>query len=92
MTEAPHAHERRTTVRNRCLLRGRILFDDKLRTLDCMVRNLSDDGALLEMDAQGAPPAGFTLAIDARGFKRTGVVRWRGVGKVGVTLKGGQRA
>lgn len=87
MTDARPAQERRKATRKRCLFRGRVLFNDNIRTLDCMVRNLSDGGALIETEALTILPAGFRLAIDARRSLSAGLVRWHEPGKFGVELR-----
>lgn len=89
MTDARPAVDRRKAPRRRCLFRGRILFNDNIRTLDCTVRNLSDGGALIETEALTILPAGFSLAIDARQSVSAGAVRWHTPGRYGVALRTG---
>ncbi|MBK9083364.1 MAG: PilZ domain-containing protein [Rhizobiales bacterium] len=86
MTTSPTTSERRAQTRKRCLFKGRILFEDKITTLDCMVRNISDDGALIETEALSILPAGFSLRIDAKGVTRAGHIRWKRPGKFGIAL------
>lgn len=79
--------ERRRTPRTRCLLGGRILFEDRLRTLDCRLRNVSEHGALLVTEAVDILPAAFRFTIDARGETREAHLRWRAPGKFGVETR-----
>lgn len=81
------AEDRRKTMRTRCLLGGRILFDDRVRTLDCRLRNISGDGALLMTEAVDILPAVFRFTIDARGETREAHVRWRAPGRFGVATR-----
>ena len=88
MTAANNATEdRRRSQRRRCLLGGRILYDDHVRTLDCRLLNMSDEGALLRTEAVDILPASFGLAIDARGATYRARVRWRAPGRFGVELR-----
>lgn len=79
--------DRRRSLRSRCLLGARILYDDHIRTLDCRLLNISEGGALLRTEAVDILPATFTLAIDARGQRRRARVRWRAPGRFGVALE-----
>jgi hypothetical protein len=79
--------ERRKSARRRCLLGGRILYDDRIRTLDCRLLNFSDGGALLRTEAVDILPAAFGLAVDARGMTYRARVRWRSPGRFGVELR-----
>ena len=45
---APRTAERRRAPRQRALLAAKLATDDANQTLDCVIRNLSEDGALIE--------------------------------------------
>lgn len=47
MSAATPFSERRRSVRNRTLIGGKVIFNQRQSTLDCTIRNLSEDGALL---------------------------------------------
>ena len=36
--------EKRNSTRTRCLLTGRIIFNNRSSVIDCTVRDISDDG------------------------------------------------
>lgn len=66
--------ERRTAQRHRTLKTGLIVFNGGRSTLTCVVRNLSDTGALLKVEISAGIPGGFALRISggrlARSFAR----------------------
>jgi hypothetical protein len=76
-------NERRSENRRRTLLSGRIAID-RLRTLDCLVRNLSARGARLLCRADFLTDL-VTLEIKtAAGFKRKARIVWRRLEDCGV--------
>lgn len=80
--------ERRKTVRGRTFLGGVIAFCGKSSTLDCLVRNLSPEGAKVELSHAASVPEEFDLAI----AKRDGTFRarliWRRAEEAGVLFVG----
>lgn len=56
--------ERRAAQRHRTLKGGRIAFNQGHSTIACMVRNLSDRGALLKVDTIVGIPEAFDLVLD----------------------------
>lgn len=79
--------ERRQSRRQRSFLGGRICFSQRRATLDCVVRNVSENGALLEVSDAVAVPAAFDLEIDHRRRSYNAHVRWRDGGRIGVTFQ-----
>jgi hypothetical protein len=76
--------ERRTVaLRKRTLKAGAIEFD-RGGGITSTVRNLSDTGALLQVENVIGVPDEFTLFIDADHFKRRCQVVWRQLNKLGV--------
>ncbi len=61
--------ERRESDRRRTYLCGRITFNDRVSTMDCLIRNLSRNGAMLEfpgpVKAAGAAWSGTTASAPA---------------------------
>ena len=75
--------ERRSEIRLRTLLPGRLAID-RLRTLDCVVRNMSGRGARLLCRA-AFPDDTVTLEINsAAGRKRKARIVWRRLEDCGV--------
>jgi len=74
--------ERRRDLRRRTLKSARIVFNNRQSTINCVVRNLSDHGALLLVPTLGVPKE-FELWLDeANHWAR---VVWRTEDKMGVT-------
>jgi hypothetical protein len=59
------------------LKRGQIVAPSLGVVVDCTVRNISNIGAALRIDAPFAPPPEFDLAIAAEGTTRRVRVRWQ---------------
>ena len=74
--------ERRKSQRLRTLRGGSILIG-KLAPIECIIRNMSGEGANLEVSPRLIPDA-FTLLIKREMLKRPCVVVWRSGRRVGV--------
>ena len=75
--------ERRKELRHRTLKGGSIAFD-RGGGCDCTIRNLSETGALLEVENLTGFPEGFTLFIRPENLKRSCAVAWRRGNRLGV--------
>jgi hypothetical protein len=75
--------ERRTTQRIRTFKGGAILFGNA-PAVECIVRNLSDKGALLTLDSTYAIPDSFTVLMRPEIRKRNCQVVWRVQDRLGV--------
>ncbi len=84
---AQDGRERRTRV----LKKGKIVFQGGLRSLPCIVRNLSDGGALLQFEQAFLLPPQFDLHIDLENFEVTCVKRWEEGLRCGVQFIGEKR-
>jgi hypothetical protein len=79
--------ERRATSRQRTLLRGRICYGVQAEiSVDCAIRNLNAEGALLVVPDEQPLPADFTLIHVAQGISYDAKVVWRHGGHVGVVI------
>ena len=56
--------ERRGSIRHRTLKGGRIATNEGHSTFTCMVRNMSDTGALLRVESVVGVPEHFELVMD----------------------------
>lgn len=56
--------ERRATIRHRTLKGARIASNEGFSTFTCMVRNMSDKGALLRLPSVVGVPDAFELVMD----------------------------
>lgn len=78
LEEERRSQERRTTLR-----KGSIVSEDGASLADCVVKNISDEGAKLKHDPEATVPPRFTLKLP-NGNLRPCEVTWTGDGAVGV--------
>lgn len=83
--------ERRKEHRARSLLGARISFGQRKSTMDCVVRNVSADGAMVEFPQTALTPGEFKLQILQRGEIHLARVIWRKNDKAGLALSGMQK-
>jgi hypothetical protein len=76
--------EHRTIQRHRVFKAGTIAFGGS--TISCMVRNLANTGAMLEVISQASIPHQFTLVLSADRSNRRCHVVWRKDKRIGVTF------
>lgn len=79
--------ERRTIQRFRTLRGGKILLHHKNSVIDCTVRNLSPDGACLQVASVIGIPVEFDLAIDGEDGARLCRVIWQSETRLGISFK-----
>lgn len=77
--------EKRKLARHRTLKAGSIAFN-RAGGIDCRVRNLSTEGACLEVVSQIGIPDEFVLVIDNDHLKKTCRVIWRTATRMGVNF------
>ncbi|MGH6848650.1 MAG: PilZ domain-containing protein [Methylocella sp.] len=77
------AQEHRNAARRRALKGARIVFKDHAATIDCVVRNLSDRGACLNVGSPIGIPDSFDLMLDDA-YVRHCRVTWRKATQIGV--------
>jgi hypothetical protein len=75
--------ERRTTQRSRVLRRGQIVFRSGHTAIDCILLDLSEDGAQLRLDNWLALPRKFELRIE-NGPSRQAEVCYRATERTGI--------
>jgi PilZ domain len=78
-------NERRRSERRRTYLSGRIVFNERSSTLDCLVRNLSRNGAMLKFSEPMVPRHAIDLCILSRAESLRARVVWRDGARVGVS-------
>jgi PilZ domain-containing protein len=76
--------ERRATPRQRVFKAGTIEFDGT--GVDCIVRNLSDAGAALEVATMVGIPHEVTLSIATSNLRHHCYIVWRKETRIGVTF------
>ena len=84
--------DRRRTERIRTYLGGKIVFNQRSSVMDCLVRNLSGEGAKLVFSNTVTVPQEFDLSIPKQ--ERTYRVRmiWRQADEAGVAICGTRAA
>ncbi|KJC60171.1 pilus assembly protein PilZ [Bradyrhizobium sp. LTSPM299] len=78
-------NEHRGTSRHRVLKAGTIEFGGG--AIDCMVRNISETGAALEVVTPLSIPDKFTLYVPSDQLKRQCRIVWRKEKRIGVTFE-----
>jgi len=78
--------DRRSRQRHRVLKGAIIRFNNGYGAFECVVRNLSENGAKLTFGETSAVPAAFELKIAGEEEKRQARVRWRSSESVGVSF------
>ncbi|MBO6902510.1 MAG: PilZ domain-containing protein [Rhizobiaceae bacterium] len=76
--------ERRAAPRRRALKGATLRYNRGYGALECIVRNLSDNGARLAFGETAAVPSEFDFWLAGVREPRRAAVRWRGLEDVGV--------
>jgi len=79
--------ERRSSSRTRILRSGKILFNDKRSVVDCIVRNVSADGACLQIESLVGVPSRFDLLIEGEQTSRPCRIAWQSDHRTGVAFE-----
>lgn len=77
-------NERRTSPRGRALKGAKIAFNQKASVMDCIVRNLTDKGALLKVPSTVGIPERFDIKLDTERAYRPCKVVWRRDDSLGI--------
>jgi hypothetical protein len=78
--------ERRESHRSRTYRGGKILFNNRRSVIDCTIRNLSPEGACLQVESV-VVPAEFDLLIDGEEAPRPCRLVWQSDHRVGVEFE-----
>jgi PilZ domain len=78
--------DRRHSMRDKVLLGGVAGIGDNA-TMDCVVRNFSDSGACVEVDASANLPEEMNLTIARKGRSFLATLIWRQANRVGLAFK-----
>ena len=77
--------EKRGAPRRRVLKSAFIVLSDKAPKLPCVVKNISDTGAAIEVSSTIGIPHGFELIVD--GVRHKCQAQWRTQTKIGVKFE-----
>jgi hypothetical protein len=78
--------EHRRDRRMRTLKGGRIVFNAGFGVFDCVVRNISEGGAMLQLSGPLGIPSHFELVMEPGIPRRKCTVRWRTDNAIGVSF------
>lgn len=81
--DVPSFVEQRVEHRRRVLKSGTLYFNGGNAIFDCVVRNLTDDGAMLEMGETTGVPKSFELKIDDN-EPVSSAIMWRTKKRIGL--------
>lgn len=79
--------ERRKGARPRALKGGKIAFNQHNSVIDCVVRNLTEDGAMLKVPSTAGIPQRFYFRLDSEQAFRPCQVIWRRPDTLGITFR-----
>jgi hypothetical protein len=84
--------ERRKASRQRSFLHGCIYFNNRRSAIDCLVRDVSPEGAKLIFSQTATVPDIVDLHLPQKDQMLRARVQWRTVGEVGVAFETGTAA
>lgn len=79
--------ERRALVRHKTFIKGRIYFNNRLSSLDCIVRDITDEGARLQCSENVSLPDAFDLYLPNKDEYFQAHVSWRRGDNLGITWR-----
>jgi len=85
-------NERRTHLRQKSFLHGRIYFNNRRSSLDCLVRDYSDQGARLTVSDSVALPEVIELHVPHKDETHRAKVQWRTGYELGVAFSSDEAA
>jgi PilZ domain len=77
--------ERRALVRHKTFIKGRIYFNNRLTSVDCIVRDMTDKGARLQVPESVAVPDVFEIYLPNKEEQFRAQAQWRKGDQIGVS-------
>ena len=78
--------ERRSGSRQKSFLQGRIFFNNRRTSVDCLVRDFSEHGAKLKFSSLTATPDVVELYVPNKEESYRAKVQWRNADEIGVSF------
>ena len=78
--------ERRSSSRQRSFLQGRIYFNNRRSSIDCLIRDYSETGARVTLSESATVPEAMELYIPNREETHRARVEWRSGNEVGIAF------
>jgi hypothetical protein len=82
----------RSAERIRSFLRAQIIFNNRMSTIDCIIKNISATGAKIALNDTFAVPTEFDLYIPQKSRGHHARLIWRDKDSIGVEFTDGQTA
>ena len=79
--------DRRERVRDKVFLGGVVEVNDRGSTMDCVVRNLSENGACVEFGSADRLPERMQITIAQKGRSFLAHLIWRQANRVGLAFR-----
>ena len=79
--------ERRHNARARVIYSGVIAYNERRSTVDCVIRNFSEDGVKVEFDNTALLPDQVDLLIAKKGRSFNAKIVWRGEAAAGLAFR-----
>jgi hypothetical protein len=79
-------NERRSSLRHKSFLKGRVYYNNKLSSADCLVRDMSEAGARLKFFGMVTIPDVIELHLPHKDETFHAKVQWRAGDEIGVTF------
>jgi hypothetical protein len=77
--------ERRALVRHKTFIKGRIYFNNRLSSVDCIVRDMTENGARLQVPESVAVPDVFEIYLPNKDEQFRAQVQWRKSDQIGAS-------
>jgi hypothetical protein len=77
--------ERRALIRHKTFIKGRIYFNNRLTSMDCIVRDVTEKGARLQVSESVALPDAFELYLPNKDEHFRAQAEWRRGDQLGVS-------
>jgi hypothetical protein len=77
--------ERRALIRHKTFIKGRIYFNNRLSSMDCIVRDVTEKGARLQVSEGVALPDSFELYLPNKDEHFRAQAQWRKGDQLGVS-------
>ena len=84
--------ERRTVHRDRTYLGGQVAYNNRCSIMDCLVQNVSQNGAKLVFSDTALIPSEFDVLISKKGESRRARIVWRQEQAAGIQFVQSEKA
>jgi hypothetical protein len=83
---------RRAISRQKSFLQGRIFFNNRRTSVDCLIRDFSEHGARLKFASTTVTPDVVELHIPVKEESYRAKVMWRNANEIGVSFEGDEQS